>query len=236
MKEIEYDVQKSVEFTFTPKMVGCGMLYDYVYPSRPKETIPPSILKMLDASGKWLAERKYNGDRVVIHISPSRLVTIWNRYKAVAAIFNRNVALRKQIAGLNLKAGIDYWLDAEGLQNHTTNPDYKGKIVLFDLLVEDKFLYKPNVLERYERLFDICNSPKILEPKHGIALQVDADLWLAPVFRTNFTQHFKEMIHLDEIEGLVAKRLDSSLNYNPQKATEVSWQIRCRKANKNYRY
>lgn len=84
-------------------------------------------------------------------------------------------------------------------------------------------------------LGEICNSPKEMEAG-GLAKQVSKNIFLAETFDSNFHREFDRFIDRDEIEGLVLRKKTSFLENRGLREYSVSWQIRCRKPNKNYTF
>ena len=144
-------------------------------------------------------------------------------------LFNPPKELFEQVLSLNLESGQDYWLDGELLNAKTITPYYKGKVVLYDVLHCGKYLYSKTLKQRLEMLASICRNPKQMEPNSGIALQVTEDIWMAPTFKNSFSDRFKQLVHLPEIEGLVLKLLDAFLDSSGQRMYETNSIIRCRK-------
>lgn len=209
-------------------------MHKVLFPPRPVGKMLPSTLPMYEKTKQWIVQRKFNGTRTLIHIHGDH-ICFQSRYGDAHKQFKESASLIAEFRSLNLNPSLEYWFDGEILDAKTTNPDYKGKIVLFDILQEGEYLFgSPNLLERYEILRSICHSPKELEPAYGLALQVTKNIWLAENFSENFNRHFKEFIDKDEIEGLVLKKKESVIDNVGAKYYEVPWQIRCRKTSKNY--
>lgn len=209
---------------------------EYVYPPRPKGRITPGELGVYEQTREWVVQRKFNGDRVPIHVTPDRKVIFWNRHHKRFARFNASKKIVDQVLALNLVPGAEYWLDGE-LMNRTTESPYKDKIVLYDVLFAGRYLFgSPTLEERYTLLTEFCGNPTVLEPINGIALQISDDLMLAETWDMDFVTHFQEKIDLPEIEGLVLKKPKSVIDSLGTKEYEVTWQLRCRKPSKNYNH
>lgn len=202
-----------------------------IFPPRPASKIPPHQVSLYKGD-KWLAQRKFNGDRTVfcLHNGEFNALTrhgvLHKRYK-----FSSNII--KQFQSLYIDPSQEYWLDGELLDAHTTNKNYKDKIVLYDVLQAGKYLLREKLTERYDLLANICGNPTELE-SGGIALQVTENIWLAESFHDNFAEEYARYIDRNEIEGLVLKLKSSSLNNFGQKEYLVPWLIRVRKESKNY--
>lgn len=208
-----------------------------MYPPRPKHRIRPAELPKFEAQGRWVVQRKYNGTRTLLHVTPERVVEAWTRHQTRHEQWTMSQDVVQQILSLRLIPGQEYWLDGELLHSKTKTPQYKNRIVLFDVLQAGHYLFgSPNLLGRYEILQQICGFPTKKEPFKGIALAVTDNIWLAETYYSNFVEIWNEYIDLPEIEGLVLKRPDSVLDTFGTRETEVSWQIRCRKEHKNYSF
>jgi ATP-dependent DNA ligase len=209
-----------------------------LYPPHPNIRIPFGKLREYEESGKWIAQRKFNGTNVLIYISKDRKVHILTRHGTPPKLFSLSKSHIDQILSLKLDPDKDYWLNGELLDHKTKNKDYKKKIVLFDVLHAGKYLIRnPNQQKRLEILSNICNNSEKLE-KNGLALEVTQDIWMAESWEYDFEEHFKEHIDKDEIEGLILRKKNSFLDNFGQKEYDVSWIIKCRKphAGGNYTF
>jgi ATP-dependent DNA ligase len=209
-----------------------------LFPPRPKNRILAGELPVYERSNRWVAQRKFNGQRNPIYISSDKQVQFFN-YGAPHANYVPPEQLIREFSALQLEDGKDYWLDSELLDKKTKDPRYKDRVILFDVLHVGKHLFGgPTFLERLAILAEICRNPTTYESTHGIALQVTEHIWLAETFDHAFSERFTEILQYDEIEGLVLKRKDSKLDNIGIRKHEVAWQIRCRKphAGGNYNF
>lgn len=201
-----------------------------LYPPHPDSKIAHSQLKEYEKSGKWIAQRKFNGTNVLIYISKDRKVSILTRHGTAPKLFALSKSHVDQILSLNIEKGKDYWLNGELLDHKTKSKVYKGKIILFDVLHAGHYLIKKlNQSQRLELLSEICRNPKEKEPNKGIALKVTDDIWMAESWTEDFEKHFKEFLNLDEIEGLILRKSNSFIENFGQSKYSVSWIVRCRK-------
>ena len=206
-------------------------MVQFLYPPRPRGRIPHSELNRYERSGKWLAQRKYNGTRNLIHITPDRRVVFWNRHGVQHKRYNLTNSVIEEILSLNLKRGEEYWLDSEIL-NKLSGVD--NRIVFYDVLQAGRYLFgRPNQLMRLDMLAKICHNPEKLS-SDGIGLYVSPSILLAENFFGDFENRFREAEEIDILEGLVLRKQKSSLDNFGEKEYEVGWQIRCRKPHKNY--
>ena len=208
-----------------------------IYPPRPAGKITPIELPKYERRGNWAVQRKFNGQRNVIHIAADGTVTMFGRHGGPHLNFKPSPELLAEFKALHLEHGKEYWLDSELLDKKTKDPNYKDRIILFDVLQAGRYLFGgPNQAVRLQMLDAICGHPTQREPFHGIALQVTPHIWLAETFADKFVVHFQEILKYDEIEGLVLKRMDSVLDNLGTAEYEIAWQIRCRKPHKNYNF
>jgi len=210
----------------------------YVYPPRPKQTIPFSQLDEEEQRGVWLWQRKFDGDRCVTAVE-GRQVYLSNRHGKWHSA-TKFPLLRKELAALDLSSGLHY-LDGELL-----HPKVEQTLVLFDILQLTEYLIGVKQLARLDLLVNVCGHPEQLCPQ-GVALQVSDHVWLAEFGFSDFLSHFQEfctdscrtaMSSVGEklVEGLVLRSKESSLDNWGSNEYEVDWQLRCRRKAQNYRF
>lgn len=208
-----------------------------LYPPHPLSKIPPCDLDSYESSGEWIAQRKFNGTHVLLNVSPSGRVSILTRHGTPPKLFSLSESHVRQILGLKLERGKEYWFDGELLDHKTSSLHYKGKIVLFDVLQAGRyFIRNPNQAERLALLSDICGNPTSLEPGRGIALEISRDLWIAENWARCFAGRFADFLEMDEIEGLVLRKSSSFLENFGQRKYDVHWIVRCRKPDRGGSY
>ena len=208
-----------------------------LYPPHPASKILRSSLDSYESSGKWIAQRKFNGTNVLVHVSVSGKVSILNRHGKPPSMFSLTKSHSDQILRLNLEEGKEYWLNGELLDHKTSNPEYKGKIVFFDVLQAGRYLIRdPDQSERLNILSGICRHPSSFEPSRGIALRVSEDIWMAESWTSGFSARFGEFLDMDEIEGLILRKSSSTLESFGQRKYDVHWMVRCRKPHKSGSY
>lgn len=201
-----------------------------MYPPKPRGKLISGQLPAYEKSGKWLAQRKFNGTHILISISPDREVDIIRPGGEPTIQFTPTRELFDEFRSLKLEPGLQYWLDGELLNNKTASTHYKGKLVLFDVLQAGRYLLgRPAQIERLKMLEGICHSSTQLESAAGIALVVTPNVWLAQSFFTDFVPRFRDFLDHDEIEGLMLRKKDSCLDKSGSKKYVVDWMIRCRK-------
>jgi ATP-dependent DNA ligase len=204
-----------------------------LYPPRPKGRIPPTELSRLEQTGKWIVQRKFNGDRNLIHISVAGKISFFSRYGKVHERWKPSDTLIQQVASLNLRKDEEYWLDGELLHLRAKVDGIQDTVVLYDVLQAGKYLFGVNQMARLSILKDICRYPNQFVDRK-LALKITDSLWLAEFWESDFLQHFNESKDSEVLEGLVLKKKNSSLDNAGNKPYDVDWQIRCRKSSGNY--
>jgi len=206
-----------------------------LFPPHPNIRIPSNKLFEYEKSGKWVAQRKFNGTNIVINISRDRKIKIFTRHGTPPKLFSLTKNHIDQILSLDLEEDKEYWLNGELLDHKTKSQYYKKKIILFDVLHSGKYLINTPQQDRLLILEKICRSPKVLE-QNKLALYVTEDIWLAETWKDNFEFHYKEFLKSDEIEGLILRKLNSTIDNFGQKEYDVSWIVKCRKPHSGGNY
>lgn len=208
-----------------------------LYPPHPSLKISCHNLDKYEKTNNWIAQRKFNGTNVLINISPDKKIGILTRHGHAPKNFSLSEDHAKQLLGLNLENGKEYWFNGELLDSKTKSKEYKEKIILFDVLqAGEYFIRKPNQVDRLKILSEICRNPSELEPNKGIALKVTENIWMAENWEKDFVKHYEEFLNLDEIEGLILRKKDSFLTDFGSKKYDVSWILKCRKPHSGGNY
>lgn len=208
------------------------------FPPRPGITLfHPFLPQYLPRD--WMAQRKFKGQRNLLYASKDGGVEFWSRHAENGfehGNYDLTDAMKIAVASLNLPRE-DVVLDGELLHAKTKN--LRDTLVLFDVLYVGRYLRSTPQEERLEMLSEFCRHPTTLEPKKR-ALLVNDRIWMAEVFQDDFVQHFKELSHLDEIEGLILRRRGNLLSHGNtslgRRKHEVPWLVRVRKEEKNYMF
>lgn len=198
-----------------------------IFPPRPKGKMSPVDLPFYEGTGLWVAQRKFRGHRAVLNVSVDRNLTLGNRHGKQFAKFSLDKAYQQEILqGLNLKPGLEYWLDGE-LMNADENST--NELILFDVLQAGRyFFHSPTQMERLEILREICGNPKEY-CRSNIALQVTPRVWMAETFDKNFAERYKEALPIRQLEGLFLRKKNVGLDGFGNIEYETGNMIRCRK-------
>jgi hypothetical protein len=225
----------------------------FLYPPHPdsRMKIRPESVGRLEEQGGWIAQRKYNGTAVVMHIM--RLPTgeytdllIWNRHAEFLTLYKTQPEMiRCVVNGLDIPAGCEVLLNGELLHTKakskvTGSQAQTDTIVFYDLLYYNRLLLTETFPERYSILNRLCRSPDKLEPKKRDLLVHEyggSELWLCQNFPDQFIDRFydfyefKEGLDLyPEIEGLVCKKTGPASRLRLGNVPyDVDWMMRVRK-------
>lgn len=199
-----------------------------LFPPRPQGKMYHTDLPRLEKSGLWLAQRKYNGIRNVIHVKNGNV----NFYTRDCELHSpKNFLMTKQykdeIMSLNIDLSKEYIFDSELMGKQIGG---KKEVVLFDVLMaEGRYLFgNPTLVKRFDILKDICHNVPTIE---GLSFdQITRKIYLIENFYQNFKDRFNESLNDPRLEGLVLKKLNSALDHFGDQYYETKWLIRCRKA------
>lgn len=206
-----------------------------IYPPRPKLSVSPDEIKKYEKKG-WIGQRKFNGTRTLVYQTDIDEFELTTRHRTAHKQYVLTRDMKAALQALALGAGV-HVLDGELM--HSKTKGLKDTLVLWDILVhEDKYLVGTTYAERYKLLNDLLGRPKDYEQVtgHGLALHVVGNIWLAETFGAQLVKRFKEAKDVDEIEGLVLKSPAGELEQGTAENNNASWQVRCRKPHKNYRW
>lgn len=217
---------------------------DYIWPPHPSDAarIPPSMLKLYDATGEYIAQRKYGGDAASICWCDGQ-VWVYSRHGKPFANYSPPPALAACFA--TLAAPGEWWFHGELMHSRSKSPitgqqRLRDTVVLYDVMMANgRYLLQPTQEERLGILADACGRPQAKEEGLRalvVAEQKGGSLWLAESFGDDFEYRFDEFFvfrdGLDvypEVEGLVLRQKASRLTSLGNKEYDVPWIVRCRK-------
>ncbi len=213
--------------------------FQYIYPPRPEFKIPPGELDKYDA-GEYLAQPKYNGSCCLTFTNGSDL-HIYNRHKQLLSnpspdINFRGLALTKKwfvYAGEYLNKG----------KIGENGEKEKDKFVIWDVLVWDgAYQVGETLTDRLKMLEHIypCQRARIkdnkLEMYKHLCCTKYNGVYKAPTYKGNFTELYNDLVKTDLYEGLVLKKVNSTLSYGFQPMNNTDWQVKARKETKLYHF
>jgi hypothetical protein len=189
-----------------------GIKMVYYYPNRPT-LIPPSKehLDKLEASGRYIAERKWNGDNTLIDTAGMRF---WNRRKEL----HRYKPCPEAVAELD-KLPKNSIINAELMH-------YKTKTIKEILIVHAIMVYKgkPLIGKTWG------DSRKIIKE-----FEFGEHVKLSETFQSGFWDLFQQADGTI-IEGIILKDPAGKLVFSTTPIVDVSWMLKIRKPCKKYRF
>jgi ATP-dependent DNA ligase len=188
-----------------------------------------SFLDKLDVggvSGEWWAEPKWNGDRLVLLHGRDRSWKFMNRQKAELKYVPSPEVLQ-ELNEMNIRAGGlgEAQLDGELVHNHTKH--IKHTIIIYDIYTAHGEPQREPLDERRQWL-------ELFVSKDSASRVRLADRFL-PMY-SSFKAAFAWAVLWPELEGLVLKRSDGLIDFNPVKSPDVAWQMKVRRVSKSYQF
>lgn len=205
--------------------------FEYLWPPRPANAQSPELLKMYERMG-WVAQTKKNGTCNFIAISPEKELITMNRHNEPHKSWVPNRTLMAPFLSLPGKGW--YVFIAELLHNKVTGGP-RDTNYIFEVLVNDgDYLVGSTQAERnalLQELFPIASEDY---EKYV----VDEHTWIAKnqvaTADRSFKAMFQETLSQPENEGIVLKNPNAKLQFCSRQAANSDWQVKCRKAHKNY--
>lgn len=196
----------------------------YIYPPRPKSKIKPDQLPFMEKQASYIWQPKFDGDRCVIALHAGE-VSLSNRHgkwhpKNALPIIRQEFLSQKSLP-------TECYLDGELIKHED-----EARLVLFDVLLWEKYLVGIDQMERLSILDSLGGKPHPVLPVFCIG----EHLWVVNRGDSDFASTFNAFIGNPLLEGLILRQKDSKLtNWGANEYT-VDWQIRCRRSHKNYRF
>ena len=196
--------------------------FKYFYPEKPKLLVRGQIMfKRLSKNPLWIAEPKYNGQRVELHLIDGE-PQFWGRhgeplkYKPSDEVLN---AIKETLPQVGY-----YLLDGE--LRHGKTKGVRDKIVFWDIFIHNNKLQidAPYWARRSLLL--------------GLGLKI-SDLEIISLIRQykdDFEKAFKSLMVFDEFEGLVLKNTQGKLSLGVKSCPESRWMYKVRKKTGRHRY
>jgi ATP-dependent DNA ligase len=201
--------------------------FRYFYPEAPTLIHRDSeLVDKFSADSQWVAEPKYNGCRLMLHIIDGD-VQFWDRHGKQLK-YNDHPA-KTIIERLKMLFPKGYYLfDGELRNNKVTG--IRDKMVLWDCFIWDgEFLnHVPYALRR-------------LRIEGFLVSGDEYDISLIKQYPGDFKQVFENYIlglhgNPEEFEGIVMKNLNGMLNLSPTKNNESSWMFKIRKETGRHKF
>jgi hypothetical protein len=208
--------------------------FEYLWPPRPdsKRAVPPTGvmgLRFYENRG-WVGQYKKNGTCNVIAVSPTKKIVAMNRHKEDHKLWSPTPASSAAFKKLPGKGW--YVFVAELLHSKVTGGP-RDTNYIFDVLVADGvYLVGKTFMERQAILAEIFPKAKSETYSHRV---IDNNTWVAKLLTGDFEATF-EGLTAPEDEGLVLKNPKGKLELCSRQSANTLWQVKCRKAHKNFSF
>lgn len=212
--------------------------FKYIYPPRPEAAIVPDLLD--DLGPGWIAQPKYNGSCAMLFINGRKDYRICNRKGAA-------LTLQWPINYTALNDSDKYMvLCGEYLNKSKSGEDgkpFNHKLIIWDILVwKGIYLVGESCEHRLKILHQLFGTSRGHVSGKGITIfnhlhTTDMEnVFMAPSYLNNFKRLYNEIIQTDLYEGLVLKKAVAKLELGFKERNNTSWQVKARKATKNYNF
>lgn len=213
--------------------------YRYLFPPRAHNKVRPSDIGKYD-TGEFVAQVKYNGDCCVVAIHGSDLI-IRNRHNEVKNHVHDSIDLKA------LSHICEGWLVLTGEMLDKAKKDEHGQVikgfVIWDILVLNGcYLITSTLRQRIDVLDSIFKTSGMMVGAEGIK-QYDHLLFTeyngvyrTPTYSTDFVALYNDLVKTELYEGLVLKKRNAILEVGFNSKNNFSWQLKCRKPTKIYKF
>lgn len=204
--------------------------FQYIYPPRPKNPIPPSDLDFWD-NGTLLAQPKLNGSNSVVFSGDK--FKVMNRHNQILTGF------RLQSEVESLFKNKDSWFVINGEYMNKSKSDdigrlFNHKLVIFDILVnESNHLVGSELVDRVTMLDSMFDHK---ECDLSYLTQVSENIYMVKSYESGFQSLFETFSKVDMLEGLVLKRKNAKLEIGIREDNNSKWMLKSRKPHKNYKF
>jgi hypothetical protein len=219
--------------------------FKYIYPPRPESTMAPDQLNEICEG--WIAQPKYDGKCAVLFLNGQQDYRIYNRE-------GKPLSNYQQLNFLELNDSSKYMvLCGEYLNRNRKGEDgipFNHKFIIWDILVwkgryliGETFEYRMKIqldLFRYLNLA-VTDEGHLVEKEppfkyeHLTPTRVD-NIYMAPCYVNFFKPLYDNLVKTDLYEGMVLKKASAKLDKGFTERNNVGWQVKVRKATKNYTF
>jgi len=196
----------------------------YYYPNRPVLVPPdpkdpldpkPDYLNSLEASGKYIAEQKWNGDNTLIFTDT---MTFWNRQKEKLR-YAPSVGVREELERWPKESLIN----AELVHNKTKT--IKDLIIVHCIMVWKDELLLGKTWGDSRKILDDCVEAGLSGPHVRVS----------PVWGSGFWGLYREADG-EIIEGIILKNPTGKIVFSTTPINDVPWMMKIRKPSKKYAF
>jgi hypothetical protein len=204
--------------------------YQYIYPPRPKNPMPPTDLPFWD-NGSLICQPKLNGSNSLAFVGPDSFRAM-NRHNQPLS----NFRLKDEIKSILPSDG--YWvINGEYMNKGKSDQfgnNFNHKLVIFDILVHNSNHLVGSTLSNRLQLLEEVLKPK--ESKWEYLHQISENIFMVKSYQENFREVFDRLIKIDMVEGVVLKRKSAKLEIGIREENNSNWMLKSRKPHKNYKF
>lgn len=210
----------------------------YIYPPRAEVKISPNMLTQYD-DGTYFAQPKYNGCCSVVFLTENSFLA-YNRHKEPMSKFETDIVPIHRGNGTMVLVGEYLNKSQLGEFGHDLNKSF----VIWDILgYDDKWLIGQTNEERLRLLETLypCNrmvvdsKGELIYYQHLCSTEVKG-VYKAPTYVHSFKTLYDVLVPTPLYEGLVLKKINAKLEFGFGEINNTSWQLKCRKETKNYKF
>lgn len=208
--------------------------YNYIYPPRPSNAIPPTALNDWD-NNSLLAQPKMNGSNCVVFTEGTSLFVMNRHHQRMT-----NFRIAKEEMMKLYKPEFTGWLVLNGEWLNKSKTDERGetfnhKLILFDILVyNSEYLVGKTFEERVALLDNLYGTN---DSDKTYLYSITNSIYRVKSYRNNFVELFNSLTKRGTlIEGLVMKRKNARLELGNTENNNSRSQIKCRVPTKNYKF
>jgi hypothetical protein len=214
--------------------------YRYLWSPRPAKQTPPENLPAFD-NNTLIAQPKLNGSNTLIFMNDAGFVKVMNRHQQ-----EKTGDIKIDFANLYRGAGWmvlnGEWMEKSKLDESKKN--FNGNYVIFELLVYNSFiLCGSTLMSRLLLLNDLygsdtftVNTDGSLHGKEYLYTTNLSNVYRTASYENNFKDLYDELTPIDMVEGLVLKSRSATLTPPFVESANQSWQLKCRKPSKIYKF
>lgn len=211
----------------------------FVYPPRASVKISSDRLIKFDTN-EYVGQPKMNGSCGVLCLNEQNAI-LYERHGGKMTLVSPEVKLHDLYRGTG-----EMVLCGEYMNKNCKGYDgssFNHKFVVWDILKYCNIsLVGEKLTDRIDLLTELYGTQEILMAAEGKLLGhphlyvISADLFRVQSYLGGFEKLYKEVSAIDCMEGFVLKRKDSRLAAGLREENNNTWQVKCRKATKNYRF
>lgn len=200
--------------------------YQYLFPPRPEVKIPVGLTNFYDKKG-WAYQAKLNGTCTVIFTNGTEFVVKTRHENEDHRAWS---PMPEHVEFFKSLASSGKWSVFVAELMHNKSPLLKNMLYVFDVLVRDGvFLHGSTWQERQDMLATLIPGD-------------ECELWhknsdyvvRARNFVGNARECYERITETPYVEGVVMKDPKARLDLCNKKVNNTGWQVKCRKATKNY--